>query len=171
MHQYHGTNRRRSFLLDHGSPVPGFLLANSPSFFGGDIYIACPFWDSPFKLLVFLRPHMYHRVPRIRRNIVYVNGFAPSLWDEQKRLEVKNRVPITIKSGYSRGAMWCDVNEGLSWTSAEYAISKQSDIISEVRRCREKERKKEKERKREELAVGRGWFCDLARKYSHPAQW
>lgn len=63
MHQHHGTNRRRGFLLDHGSPVvPRFLPASSPSFSGGDIYIACPFWDSPFKLLVFLRPHVYDRV-------------------------------------------------------------------------------------------------------------
>lgn len=64
VHQHHGIDRRRGFLLDHGSPprYPGSgQLEFSSSSSGGDIYIACPFWEGPFKPLVFLRPHVYRQ--------------------------------------------------------------------------------------------------------------
>jgi len=39
--------------LSPGSPpIPGLLLAGSPSS-GGDVYIVRPFWERPFKLLVY----------------------------------------------------------------------------------------------------------------------
>lgn len=70
--RYHGANRKRGFLLDHGLPV-----VSASSLSGGDIYIACPFWDSPFKLLVFLRPHVYV-LPCRRKKHAHVDVFAPS---------------------------------------------------------------------------------------------
>ena len=94
--------------------VPGFLAASSPSFSGGDIYIACPFWDSPFKLLVFLRPQVYHRVDKTTYTWIVSLRACGTNGDGSKWRE--NRVSITIKNtdwdtAGGHVCRWCDVNE------------------------------------------------------------
>jgi len=118
--------------------VLGFLAASSPSFSGGDIYIACPFWDSSFKLLVFLRPQVYYRVDKttytwtISLRACGTNGDG-SKWRE-------NRVSITIKNTDWQGGMCAG---DAMWTSAEYAISKQSGSVKFVGVKRKGKREKE----------------------------
>jgi len=75
--------------LSLGSPlIPGLLLAGSPSP-GGDVYIARPFWERPFKLLVY-----DHRVDKTPRALTYV-GF--------RSLEVARRSEDRIGSNHDKG--------------------------------------------------------------------
>lgn len=59
----HGINRRRGFLLDHGSPVVPCPRVLCPLSSGGDIYIACPCLGEPVQTACVTKTaRIYHRV-------------------------------------------------------------------------------------------------------------